>query len=58
MNEKRGIMHPKALVRVSIERGFIHPSIHPSKGVVGGSAGIKMEANLCANSSLLLLLLF
>jgi hypothetical protein len=30
MNEKRGIMHPKALVRVSIERGFIHPSIHPS----------------------------
>jgi hypothetical protein len=30
MNEKRGVMHPKALVRVSIERGIIHPSIHPS----------------------------
>lgn len=44
-------MHPKALIRVSIERGIIHPSIHPSKGVVGGSTGIKREANLCVNSS-------
>ncbi len=59
---KRGFIHPKTVVRVSIERGIIHlsilPSIHPSKGVVGGSAGIKREANLCVNSSLLLLLLF
>jgi hypothetical protein len=30
MNEKRGIIHPQALVRVSIERGIIHLSIHPS----------------------------
>jgi hypothetical protein len=30
MNEKRGIIHPMALVSVSIERGIIHPSIHPS----------------------------